>query len=211
MKFIQYGLIFAMLALTAGCANVRTLSAQDKANIQRVTLNPTVTINNDMYYAGPGQVLAIGFIGGLVSEAVNRGPKATIQAVMQESKISLPDIVKAEFSREMQKSAAMQVTNNPSEAQADLVLNVDMYGLAKPHMLSSTLYPIIHVTAIIKKPDGTVAWERKEVISQLNAENTTGHTIEEYLAKPEYLREGWTKVAGIASRALLAELKKQAQ
>lgn len=128
---------------------------------------------------------------------------------MQENKISFPDILKEEFKDALQKSTTIKVVENASDAQADVHLKVNIYGLSQSHGFSKTLYPMINITAVIKKPDGSTVWKNTDYINPQNSENSTGYTMNEYLSKPENLREVWKNISAIVSRSILSDLKKQ--
>jgi len=83
-----------------------------------------------------------------------------------------------------------------------------MYGLGQTQGFSALLFPTLKVTASLKANDGTLVWRQTDYVTPLNAENTLGHTVEQYVAQPELLRASFTNSAAIVSRLLVQDMRK---
>jgi hypothetical protein len=119
----------------------------------------------------------------------------------------VPQIVKAEFIRAAGARSTMRFAEGDGAADARLSLAVDAYGYGQTQGFSALLYPMMRVTATLKRRDGTVAWQKSDFAVPLNSENNQGYAFEEYIRNPQLLRATLTNIAGIVSRMLLADLQ----
>jgi hypothetical protein len=101
------------------------------------------------------------------------------------------------------------VNEDGQAADADLILAVNVYGLGQTQGFSSLLYPLINVSATLKKPDGTVVWQNTDFVTPQNSANTGGHEFQQYLEQPELLRATWVNVSQIVSGMVLDDLAKK--
>ena len=83
-------------------------------------------------------------------------PKAQIKATMNKNDISLPTILKTEFEKTMRSQSQFRVAEGQTSADAEMVLIVNTYGLSQSQGFSAVLYPMINVSASLRKRDGTV-------------------------------------------------------
>lgn len=206
--------LFVTAVVLSGCASVpsKSLSTSDRAALKTIRINPNVELPKEMFYHGRAQSFAAvgGIVGAVVADSldVTKQPAQAIQVTMQKNGVSLPEIVKAEFQRAA-NGQTMTFAENLEKADGELTLTVQMYGFSQTQGFSALLYPNLKITASLKGRDGTLAWQESEFITPLNAENTLGHTVEQYVAEPELLRATLTNAAGIVSRLLVQDMRKQ--
>ncbi|MCE3605794.1 hypothetical protein LXA47_19615 [Massilia sp. P8910] len=200
----------AMAALLSACAGAPsiTMNAGDRAAIKTVKINPAVQLPEKMYYQGRGQALAMvaGPIGAVIGASAAAGPSGQLVAKMADSKISVPDILKTEFQRAAE-GTGLTVVDPAAASDAEVTLQVNAYGLSQSNGFSS-LYPMMNVSAVMKKSDGTIAWQKTDFASPLNSDNKTGKEFDDYMQDPELLRNAMTTISSIVSKMLVDDLKK---
>lgn len=207
---MKLSLILPLIAavVLSGCASAPTtsLSSADRAAIKTIGVSPAVTLPPEMFYHGPGQSAAMVFgpIGGAIASQTAQGPAAQIVAKMKESNISVQEILKSEFAR-VASTNGFAVVDGAAPADANLTLSVNMYGLGQSHGFSD-LYPIINVTAILKKNDGTIAWQKTDYALPANSENKESYTFDKYMSEPALLRKSMTTISAIVSKMLVNDL-----
>jgi hypothetical protein len=198
-------------SVLAGCAGAPTqrMSVADRATIKTVTVNPEVQMPQAMFFHGQAQSAAAvgGLVGALVGAEMAKGPSEQIVAKLKEKQIVLPEIVKSEFQRAAAASGALAFADNAASADGELTFAVNVYGFGQTQGFSPLLYPLMNVSATLKKKDGSIAWQKTEFATPHNSENTLGHKFDEYMANPELLRATLTNMSGILSRLLVKDLR----
>ncbi len=199
----------AVSLLLAACANSPVAMKDDaRAAIHTVSIDPTVTLPEDMYYQGPGQTALgmLGIVGALAAQSSSATPRARLHAVMDANNISVPNIVSTEFAKQAGSATGMNFVVGNDPADAHVKMSVLMYGLVQSQGFGSTLYPVFTVTATMTKADGTVLWKDTDYVTALNGDNKEGHTIEDYLKDPELLRKSFTSGSDLVGHMLAANL-----
>jgi hypothetical protein len=206
------GCVIAMVTMATGCVGLSSieLSETDRAQIKTVKIRADSKMP-DMFFHDERKSLAFsgGLVGAIVAQTMYNDPEAQILASMKNNKIDIPTIVRSEFSMAMQTQRDFQVVESHTSADAEMVLFVNVYGLGQANGFSSLLYPLLNLSASLRKPDGTVVWQRTDHVGTLNKENTGGHTSDDYIRNPDLLRQTWSNAAGIVSRMLVRELASQ--
>lgn len=207
---LNRGLMVGACILIAGCAGLPSIDMNpaDRAQIKAVKIRADNKLPEEMFYQGRGQAIAgaFGALGAVAGVAASQDPKEQIMATMSKNNISLPSILQTEFEKTVRSQGQFRVVDEHSPADAELVLVVNTYGLSQAQGFSAVLYPMINVSASLRKSDGTVAWQRTDYVTPQNKENSSGHEFDEYVAKPDQLKASWSKVSGIVSRMLVKEL-----
>lgn len=208
-SWIRAGVLAVALLATTGCAGLSkvSMSSADRAQTKTITVRADDKMPEEMVYHGPAQSVAgaFGAIGAVVGMSMAEEPKAQIIATMKNNNISLPSIVQAELVKAMQAQNEFRLAGDGMAADAEMVLFINVYGLGQSNGFSG-LYPLLNVSASLRKPDGTVIWQRTEYATPLNKENDEVHAFSDFIERPELLRGVWSKVAGIVSRMLVGEL-----
>jgi hypothetical protein len=168
------GLLSIAMILMTACAGLPSvdMTAADQAQIKAVTVRVDEKLPEDMFYQGRGQAIAgaFGAIGAVAGMAAADDPKAQIKATMNKNDISLPTILKTEFEKTMRSQSQFRVAEGQTSADAEMVLIVNTYGLSQSQGFSAVLYPMINVSASLRKRDGTVVWQRTDYVTPQNKE-----------------------------------------
>lgn len=205
-------LILTLAGLLSACAGVSPVSMKeaDRAAIKTVAVEPTVTLPENMFYQSRGQALAgaiAGPVGALAASGASSEPKAVLLNLMKANDISVQQIVKAEFARAANARSRMTFSEGAGQPDASVTLTVNAYGFLPSPMFGAQMYPMLNVSAVMKRPDGTLVWQRTRVISTLHGDNDKAYTYEEYVKNPELLREVWVRVADVLSRVLAGDME----
>lgn len=201
------------VGLLAGCASApsKLLTPADRLTLTRIKIHSQVEVPVAYLYGSPvGQTIAAGggIIGAIASDHVKKAGKTEIQELAKSNGFSLAEILKNEFISASAAKREMKFSENELSPDAFLGLNVKFYGFQQAHGWSSTMYPYMVVSATIKRPDGSMAWEATESVNAFNSENKPGYDYAEYTGDPEKVRQALTRAAGIVSRAFVADLYK---
>lgn len=165
---------------------------------------------HDVYIHGApvAQTIAAGggIVGAIAADTAAKAPKTNVIEFATANGFPVSEIVKSEFVRAASAKGAMQFSETESSPSAYLSLTINGLGFGQSQGLGSTMYPLLNVTATLKRPDGAVVWQRTEFVSPLNGENKPGYEYPEYINNPQNMRTALTRVASIVSRALAADL-----
>lgn len=199
--------LIASLTL-AGCGTVPTVLMSDDARtrIHVVNVNPIVKLPEKLSYNGPGQgavALLGGPIGILVASSTADGPRGQLTAEMQAHQIVPGDIFASSFARQASDASPMKFVVGAANADAQVELSIIAYGFVNSGPLSSTLYPLCNVTAVMKTPDGRIVWQATEFAGPLRSEINEGHTFDEFAKDPELLRRMVAAGSDVASHLLV--------
>lgn len=211
-KLLPRSLALTVASLLTACAGLpsHSLNAADRAAVSTVSINPTIALPKQLAFHSRRESLmmgAFGMIGALLSVDDAKDSARDVVSTMNRHNISIRTIAKTEFKRALVAIPSLKITDDKANADAELTLEVDMVGLSQTHGLSARLYPTMRLSATMKKKDGTLIWQKSDLITPLNSENKDGYEFDEYLAQPALLRHGFTTTAAILSRNLVAELK----
>lgn len=202
MKAFLMGLLaFTMITIT-GCLGLQkvNMSAADRAVVKTIKVRaddrlPPLAYPNKAHAVG-GAIA--GPAGAIVAGAIAGDPAEKLLEIMKTNKIHLPSILSGECSQTMQ-SQGWTIVDLNSPADAEMVLIVNQYGLSSPP-LSSVLQPRLHVSASLRKSDGTVIWQQNA-----HTKISDGSSFEAYAEHPEFLRDVWVKAARVVSSQLIAQ------
>ena len=215
MKTISATSLVAIALALAGCAGAPKIkmSKDDRESTKTIRIVSSVQMPSEMFFHGRAQSCAMA-MGGAVGAAVcgsqaAKEPKDQILDAMKANDISLPDIVRAEFRKSVTSRDLFTVAEGDQAADADLILAVNVYGLGQTQGFSSLLYPLLNVSATLRKPDGTVVWQNTDFVTPQNSANTGGHEFQQYLRQPELLRATWANASQVVSGMLVDDLVKK--
>jgi hypothetical protein len=204
--------ILSLVVALAACAGAPTVSmtAESRGAIKSVTLNPQVQIPPEMFYHGRAQSISAG-VGGLVGAAIVQSmpqePKEALLDTMKTKGISVDQILKAEFVRAVSAKSRLRISEGAGPQDAELSLAINAYGFGQTQGFSALLYPMLAVTATLRKRDGSIVWQKKDFVGPLNSLNNQGYEYEQYMIDPELIRKVLTNVSSILSDLLVADLQ----
>jgi hypothetical protein len=182
-------------SMLAGCAGMVPTVAIDegqKARIKTVAVDPIVKMPPSIEFQGQGQgaaALLAGPFAALVDDRISAEPRARLTASMRKIDLDVSGVVSTGFAKEMSTRSGIAFATSTSVADAQVELSVNRYGLGRAQPVGATLYPFFDVTAVMKTRDGKVVWQATERLIALDSDNKVGHSLEEYLANPEFLRQ----------------------
>lgn len=214
MKLASASSLVAIALALAGCVGAPAvkMSKDDLARTKTIRIVSSVQMPDEMFFQGRAQSCAMAISGAVAAAAcpqASKEPKDEILDAMKANGISLPEIVRSEFQKTVTSRGLFTVAGEGEVADADLVLAVNVYGLGQTQGFSKLLYPLLNISATLKKPDGTVAWQNTDFVTPQNSANTGGHEFQQYLEQPQLLRATWANVAQIVSGMLVDDLAKK--
>jgi hypothetical protein len=215
MKSLSAASLLAIALALTGCAGAPKvgMSKDTREHTKSIRMVSSVQMPSEMFFHGMAQscaaAMGAGVLGAVACPKASKEPKEQILETMGTNNISLPEIVRTEFQKAVTSRGLFAVVESDQPADADLILAVNVYGLGQTQGFSKLLYPLLNVSATLKKADGTIAWQNTDFVLPQNSANTGGHEFQQYLQQPELLRATWTNVAQIVSGMLLDDLKKK--
>ena len=111
---------------------------------------------------------------------------------MRRRQIDVGQIVREQFAAELGRAGFFSIV--PEGGDAQVKLEVPMFGFGATWAFSTEVRPMLGVIASLVRKDGSVVWQRHEYITSMNG-GTPKHSIEEYLETPELIRQGFESVA----------------
>lgn len=196
------GLIALVLTLS-GCASTTPLTMESRNAIQVVAVIPEVEMPDQLVYHGGAQSigLAFGLIGGVLGSVASAGPAERFAAFMEESEIYVDQIVYSEFIAEFDQ-AGLFTRKDSGSVDAEIRLEVQLYGLTQVHGLSSRLHPQIAVQSTMVDASGNVVWQEHHRVPPMGS-GVPAYSAAEYTENPELLREAMHAAARLVSRGLI--------
>jgi hypothetical protein len=184
------------------------MAAADRASLTTVSMQSAPRLPAEMFFHGRAESAGAiaGVIGAVLVANAAKEPKEQILETMKTNGIELPTILRTEFFKAAAARGIFSLAETGTAAQGDLSLVVNVYGLGQTQGFSALLYPMINVSATLKKPNGEISWQRTEYILPLNAENKFGYEFEQYRQDPELIRKTFTNISAIVSNLLLESL-----
>ncbi len=200
--------VLLSLPLLGGCASSLALTRPARESVRSVSVSREVKLPDDMYYAGPGQSagMLFGPVGALIAAAAARGPKGQLKAAMQARQIDLGQIVREQFEAGL-TAAGIFPSVVETGGDAEVRLEVCIFGFARPPGFSGGLKPMLGVTGYLARSDGTVLWKRYEYVTNLS-DKTRAHSLEEYLRDPELIREAFEVASRLVAGDRLKDLRR---
>jgi hypothetical protein len=212
MKHFPVGRVdyLAIILVLTGCAGMPpsdvALSAVDRAQIKNIKIRSDGKMPEKMMlYLDVGPPL----VGAGMAEHGHSDEKSLVIDTMKRNDIDLPAILKSEFQNAVRARADLNLIEDRSPADAELALTVNIYGLYQYQgwrLAGRPLYPILNVTASLRRVDGNVIWQKTEFVSAVNRQNNVSSKFDFYIRNPEHLRRAFTNVAAIVSRMLVDDL-----
>jgi hypothetical protein len=203
--------LFAVIL--SGCAAAPSVSIgeKDRQALTRIQVQSEVQLPpHDVYIHGDPIATTIasggGVVGAIAADSAAKAPKTNVAEFAKANGFPLAQIVKSEFVRAAAAKGGMVFSETEPHPNGFLTLKVNAFGFGQAHGLGATMYPLLNVTATLKRPDGSVVWQDTEFVSPLNSDNKPGHEYAEYINNPENMRKALARAAAIVSGALASDL-----
>jgi hypothetical protein len=126
--------------------------------------------------------------------------------LLKANSISVSDIVKTEFLHNAHARGKIKFVEGAAAPDAVLSLAINVQGLGRSHLLGGQLPPVLNITATLKRPNGTVIWQKSDFNSATNQENNKTAEFDAYMKNPELLRAAFTHAASILTRWVAEKL-----
>lgn len=192
LSVLSISISASLLAACAGTVPTIAIDDGQKARIKAVSVDPVVKFPPSIELQSQSQGVAALFAGpfeSLVDDKISAKPRGKLMDEMHAIGLDVPGIVATEFAHVMGTRSGIAFSTAGAGADARVELSVNRYGLGRAQPVGATLYPFFDVTAVMKARDGTVLWQATERLISLAGANKVGHSLEEYLANPELLRQ----------------------
>lgn len=203
---MKRSVIFFLLSvvLLSGCAKTIQMSQNDRERIKTVSVKEEITLPPHMYYFGHGQSLGLlfGLIGGAIagSSALKTGDEIALFA--KENGIHIERIVQEEFTNQLASSGKFGLSDQAG-VDAELQMDIIVYGISIPHGFSKKFIPVLKVEAKLIDLLGTVVWQDNDYVF---GSHLPGFTLEEISENPEHLRESWEAAARQAAANVIEKM-----
>lgn len=208
--FKRYLLTAIAACLVTACGTPQIdLTPESRSNIKAAVVSPKVITPNEIIYTGRLQAIlsSTGAIGIQAAKEAEKTPAGQLVAAMKSNNIEIDSILKQEFIRAAEKSTrSISFSNSSAKPDAEISFQINYYGFGIRHGFSSSLYPTINAVATLKSLDGKILWQQREFITPLNGANKYGYSQEEFLAKPELIRESLARACAIWSELIFKTL-----
>jgi len=209
-RVVGAGLVAFVLLMTLGaCVASVSMSQRDRQSIQSVTVSGNVPVPDQLFYQGRKESIlmgAFGVAGAGASMKTRKKPAGLIVDVMNKAGINVGTIVAEQFTAQLKSAGVFGQVESDCDGCPRIHLAVRFYGFAQPHGLSSQLRATIGVEGTMKDSTGRVWWKKYSYVTALNKQ-TPSHTLQEYLEKPELIREGFTVATDTVVNDLINDLQ----
>ena len=196
-KVLQIALAVLILGLSSGCHN--TLTQEERAGINYVSINPEVSMPRSMYFGTRGghiylDLLALDVVSGAMARRLTRG--RYIEAMMREHDICPDKMIVNQFREQLE---AKQIFPLIVEAGGDATFTFKISSFGLDWYSSETPWPpypfkpVLHTYVYLRKADGTLVWE-DYVFTNDYTEGVDPHMYEEYVEDPNVLRKNFEQV-----------------
>jgi len=186
------------------------MTPADRTRTQTASVNPVV-FKGPIRVVTMGQALAMGLSGalggavgggiaGAVQSSTPNEPAARATAIVDKNGIKVEEMVREEFIRQASDRHLFRLVDAKGDAQIEII--VPTWGLMVPDPYQWALRPCVQAMVLMKDPSGRVIWRDAESSTHLNL-SVPRHTLSEYEAKPELLKDGFHKAVVTAVSKLM--------
>jgi hypothetical protein len=159
-KIALIGILAA--SLLSNCQSTKALSAEDRASIRKVYVNSYVKMPEKPLVQTRGDVWAMvlgGAIGGAIAGA-NMSKEDMTQQYLQTNNIRADQMLRSDFTQHLKKSGIFTVVDSPSQADAQIDLEVQIYGIGQNGNAFSNKYrTFMNAKGTLSKKGGAPLWK----------------------------------------------------
>ena len=202
--------VISLFLFLGACASTTELTKENESKINAIGINNKVKIPEKAFYHGPGKAVGamFGAVGAIIAEATDSNDELIVE-YMKKNDINIDDIVLEEFTKQIKlnnKLAGKLTSDEIAAPDANLVLEVRIYGIAQTHGFSSEYRPTLGVAAKLVSNSGEILWEEYEFVTALNDE-TSGIPFEDYFKDPAVMKDKYENVSRIVVALLIKSLQ----
>ena len=201
-RYLVSALALTVCLIGSGPSFAQVEAASHKT---KIFISPEVPKPADMFYYGPGA--ALGLVGYLATNG-DKGPKDLLKMVMEKENISITDIVLAETKSQIAALDKFELVDSDTK-EGLIKLEISIYGFNKKMAFGSNTYPVVKVAMTYQNDKGDVIWKDSDFVTANASNSDQGFTLDAYLAEPEKIRSGLTRVAQLSVSGLVKSLQKK--
>lgn len=211
-RYVIHVFLALFTSVLVGCAAPSvSFSTNDRQALTKVRVEPEVRMIQSVIQLQGNPIARNlanggGWVAASAAEIAAKAPITNVSEFSRANGFSWESILKAEFISQANARGVIHFSEDEPSPHGYLTFTVNLIAFHQAHGLGSKMYPGTNITATLRRPDGSIAWQDTEFISALNPENTPGYEYEEYVANPEYVRSAMVRIAGLVSRLLVNDL-----
>lgn len=210
LKKSSVSLTIVFLIGLSGCAGVSHIQLSDKARseVQTVTINSNIQVNQEILLYGMTQATAGavgGAVGGLVGEALVADDKTLLKSLIEKNEIKVDRIFYVKLKSQLEES---KIFPKVADQSGDAVFNISIasYGLFKKSTFSTGLRAAVWADVSLTRSNGEIIWQ-KRFKPEMSEDRLPAHALAYYQQHPEILRNGYEMAMEIIAKEIVADLK----
>lgn len=203
-------IIVTMMTFLSGCMSQMVQpdgALPSNFEIRSVSVKPYVTIVAKPFVQTAGQIWG-GAIGGLIGAAIasEATPEGQLTALMDKGNVDLKSIVYKTF-KEQLASSHTKIKLAKKSADVSIQLQVLFYGIHPDGPFSSAVEPMLEVGGQVFDSNGKHILNVGESLKFPSDEEVKSYEMEEYVAKPKLLADGFKSLSRIIANAMIQQLE----
>lgn len=203
MKIVLTGIL--AMSLLSNCQSTKPLSAEDRASIHRVYVNSYVKMPEKPVVQTRGDVWAMalgGAIGGAIAGA-NMSKEDMALQYLQSHNIRVDQMLRIDFSQHLKKSGMFAVVDSPAIADAQIDLEVQVYGIGQNGNAFSNKYrTFMNAKGTLSRKGGSPLWQNYGFSTALDGDRPQS-TLEDLFKNPTTMRQHMQAVSQATSYHLV--------
>ena len=199
MRYIIKLLIlsYTLISLT-GCATTKSFSPESKKNIHSISVdkikNPDV-----VYYYPPGAALI-----GVIAIAMTKDVPVQLAKEAKDNNILISEMVRQKMLADLSHSSQFKLANDAKSADANLKIDITLYGFTVPNGFSSKVVPMLNLHAQLLQ-GANVVWENSYFVNALDG--LPSNRPDDILHNPALMRTSLQDAVNKGVPGLLAKMK----
>lgn len=191
-------LILFLSIIFTGCTHI-TMNKQEKQSIKKIYINPEISQPEIMTYYTFDEDAILGPFN--ISFNIARGDE--LKKLAEENNIDIKKIIYSEFKKKLIIKNNLKIAKSPVNNPI-LKINILIYGISIPKMLSNDFIPLLTVQANLMKND-KVIWQDSES-APIFGGNLPRYKMQDILNRPKNLYVMWEQAADDVVNKLLADM-----
>ena len=193
------------ISLLSNCQSTKPLSAEDRASIHRVYVNSYVKMPVKPIVQTRGDVWAMalgGAIGGAIAGA-NMSKEDMAQQYLQTHNIRVDQMLRSDFSQHLKKTGMFTVVDSPAKADAQIDLEVQVYGIGQNGNAFSNKYrTFMNAKGTLSKKGGSPLWQNFGFSTAIDGDRPQS-TLDDLFKNPTTMRQHMQAVSQATSYNLV--------
>ncbi|MGB8285214.1 MAG: hypothetical protein WCE22_00685 [Candidatus Aquirickettsiella gammari] len=200
-------LCFALL----GCSTI-SMTPEQKKSIKKIAVSKDVLMPKEMTYKNRDEAMAIvlystmglipGCALGLPFELAVDKEKKGIEALIDHEGIKITEIVRNDVINQLKQDGRFKIVDEGG-ADASLHLEIKLYGLFVPSVISTKFRPYLSVKGKLLSPSDKILWQDSGLMA---TGDLPKFSKEEILRDPHNIYLEWDAAAKVVAKKLLKSL-----